>query len=144
MDADVSLRSAFSSMFQNRPLTMGGGDAGAKARQFETSFAAGLNSVIPEMIAGEVQIYAQVFTAQELRDAAAFYRTPSGHAFMTKLPMVMREARPLSASMMPKIFAAAEVDYCRRNNCSESDRALFQRLQTMLSRMGAAAAQESE
>jgi hypothetical protein len=39
-----------------------------------------------------VEVYASVFTVEELRDLVAFYRTPTGQAFVEKMPELTRRS----------------------------------------------------
>ena len=93
----------------------------------------GFEAVMPDLMDAMATLYAKTFTAQELRDALTFYRSPSGQAMMAKMPAVMREAAPLTFSLMPKIAAAAKADYCSHRTCDKTDEALFA---TMESRFG--------
>lgn len=43
-----------------------------------------------------VKLYAEVFTAKELNDITAFYKTPTGQKALQKLPEVMRGAMQLA------------------------------------------------
>jgi len=56
-----------------------------------------------------IALYAETFTEQEMRDLIAFFKTPSGQAFVTKQPEVLRRSMAMSQKMlmrlMPKIQA---------------------------------------
>ena len=47
---------------------------------------------------------------------------------MAKVPVLMRQAMPLSINLMPKIYDVAEKDYCARQPCTDDDHALFRRI----------------
>ncbi len=51
-----------------------------------------VNSRLPEVVEGMASIYAQNFTTAELRDIAAFYRTPTGQKLLEKLPSVAQQS----------------------------------------------------
>ena len=53
-----------------------------------------------EMIAGMVPIYARNFTVSEIRELAAFYRTPLGQKMLARMPALMTESMAVSNSMM--------------------------------------------
>lgn len=55
-----------------------------------------------EVVSEAPRLYAQHFTAQELRDIAAFYRTPAGAKLLTVLPQAMSE---LVANELPRLQA---------------------------------------
>ena len=56
--------------------------------------------VLAEAMKGAPQIYAQHFTAAELRDLTAFYRTPTGAKTLVEMPKVTGE---FAASLMPRL-----------------------------------------
>jgi hypothetical protein len=51
----------------------------------------GMNARVGEIIDQIAGIYGQNFTASELRDAAAFYRSPVGQKILDKQPAMMQE-----------------------------------------------------
>lgn len=63
-----------------------------------------------------LDIYAEVFTAEELNDITAFYESPEGQKFVAKQPeltrLTMQKMQALVAKMMPRIEkeAAAAVE----------------------------------
>ena len=132
MHMDKTLAGVLANMSRSVPGALGTSAADVKARQMRASFGAGMAAVAPQMVDALVEIYARTLTARELRDAIAFDKTASGQAMLTKLPMAMSQFQPLMLRLMPKIWAAAEVDYCGHLTCTEADHALFQRLQARL------------
>jgi hypothetical protein len=52
----------------------------------------GFQSRLGEMTETVAAIYANNFTAAELREVTAFYRGPTGQKFLQKLPSIMQEA----------------------------------------------------
>lgn len=58
------------------------------------------------------QIHAETFTQEEVDGLIAFYRTPTGVAYVDKLPLILQKSiaatQPLMASMMQKIQAATK------------------------------------
>jgi hypothetical protein len=59
-----------------------------------------------------VKIYADTFSQSEIDALVAFYRSPTGHAIIQKLPLAMQNAMSLVqqrlASLMPKIQQMAQ------------------------------------
>ena len=129
MHMDNMLAGVFANMSRSVPNALGTSGSGVKVQQMRASFGAGMAAVAPQMVDALVEIYARTLTAQELRDAIAFDKTASGQAMLTKLPMAMSQFQPLMLRLMPKIWAAAEKDYCGHLACTEADHAIFERLQ---------------
>lgn len=50
-------------------------------------------------------IYAKHFTAGELRQLIAFYRSPLGQKSMRETPLILAESMPLIMAMLPKLQA---------------------------------------
>ena len=57
-------------------------------------------NVLADAMKGAPQIYAQHFTASELKDLTAFYRTPTGVKTLVEMPKVTGE---FAASLMPRL-----------------------------------------
>jgi hypothetical protein len=55
---------------------------------------------LKDVMKGAPAVYAKYFSAQELRDMLAFYRTPTGEKSLKVLPQVMSE---FFASLMPRL-----------------------------------------
>ena len=57
-----------------------------------------------------VQLYRDTFEQEEVDGLLAFYASPTGQAFVNKMPMVMQKSMALSQSLMqsiiPKMTAA--------------------------------------
>jgi hypothetical protein len=56
-----------------------------------------------------INLYAETFSAEELKELIAFYQSPAGKAFMAKQPELMQKSMQLSQKsmmrLMPKIMA---------------------------------------
>lgn len=108
-------------------------DQQSRMEQLVSSMAVGLDATTPEMVELLVDIYARNLTAQEMRDALAFYRTPSGQAMLKKSPALMQLAMKQAALEMqrsaPKIWAAAHVDYCKHRTCDKLDEEMFRHIE---------------
>lgn len=100
-------------------------DQKARARQLMTSMGAGMEAIMPELMDNAATLYAQTFTAQEMRDVIAFYHSPSGKAMLSKMPAIMRQVAPMTMTLMPKIVAAAKADYCSHRTCDKTDDTIF-------------------
>jgi uncharacterized protein len=60
--------------------------------------------LIDEMIAEIIPLYARHFTAAEIRQIAAFYKTPVGAKMLTTMPQVMAESMEIGNRVMaPRI-----------------------------------------
>lgn len=63
--------------------------------------------LMDELLAEIVPLYARYFTAEELRQMAAFYKTPAGTKMMFLTPRISYEAMQISQKIvMPRIAAA--------------------------------------
>lgn len=70
----------------------GGGSAGAKQVEKDfAAFAARFQGYRDQMIEEFAALYAERFTAAELKDIAAFYRTGAGAKFISAMPELMQQ-----------------------------------------------------
>ena len=90
-------------------------DALAKAAKEIPQAAAAFNAtfadpkLMDELIAEIVPLYARHFSVAEIRQIAAFYKTPVGKKMISTMPVVMNEAMQISQKvMMPRIGAAID------------------------------------
>ena len=131
MHLDASLKGVFDNMFQSAANQMADGPNKDKAQAFLHSFSGAFEAHFPELIDGMAQVYARNLSTQELTDSLAFYRSASGQAILAKMPVMMKEALPLSFQMMPKIAADAEADYCAKQTCADAERTVFNRMKAV-------------
>jgi uncharacterized protein len=101
-----------------------------RRRQYLTSYGAGMEAVMPDLMDAMATLYAKTFTAQEMRDTLTFYGSPSGRAMLAKLPTVMHDFAPLMIGLMPKVAAATKADYCSHRTCDQDDEAMFAALES--------------
>ncbi len=66
-----------------------------------------MNARTGEIIEQLATLYANNFTADELREGAAFYRKPTGQKFLAKLPQIFQESMALGQKFGQSV--AAEV-----------------------------------
>lgn len=66
-----------------------------------------------DLVAAAPAIYATYFTADELRDMLAFYRSPTGQKALRVMPNVIADSVRLSADRMPAVVA--EIDQAFRS-----------------------------
>jgi len=52
----------------------------------------GMNSRVNEIVDQITALYARNFTAEELREVTAFYRSPTGQKFLQKVPAITQES----------------------------------------------------
>jgi len=76
---------------------------------FKKRFTAALLEVVPyqELMEWSADLYAERFTASELRELIAFYRTPLGQKISLVLPELMGEVGKKTAGLMPERLPAA-------------------------------------
>lgn len=66
-------------------------------------------SLIDEMLVEIVPMYARHFSAAEIRELAAFYKTPLGAKMLTKMPEILNESVQMSQRLvMPRIGAVID------------------------------------
>jgi hypothetical protein len=137
---DTVLRAAFANMGRSMPQPSSESAADAKVRQLLNSVSAGMDAATPTLVDMMINVTARTFTTQELKELVAFYGSPTGQTMVAKMPGMMQQLTPMIFQMMPKIYAAAETDFCQHQTCTDTDRAMFQHLQASLrARFGAPA-----
>jgi uncharacterized protein len=57
----------------------------------------------PQMLEDAGRIYARHFSAAELNDMIAFYKTPTGKRMVAETPILMRESAQVSAALSARI-----------------------------------------
>ena len=106
------MRAQAASMIQNDASLSAGQkrDAMAKVHKVLTCVAQALNqmfhdpALVDEMLAEMVPLYANNFTAAEIRELTAFYATPLGRKMMTMMPKLSAESMALSQKIvLPRI-----------------------------------------
>jgi hypothetical protein len=131
--AETAMSGAIAQVFRSIPAPPPGSAAGETMRGFGTSLGSAYQAAMPELVDDMARIYARTFTKQELRDVIAFDATPSGQAFVSKTPEMTRQLVPFMLAQMPKIFAAAERDYCARQTCTEAEHKAFEAMRSRVS-----------
>lgn len=93
------------------------GASGAEQTEIKTRLAKVIEIVGQElnwekMKNEQVALYADTFSAQELKDLIAFYKTPAGQVFIEKQPELIKRSMEITQKMLnnliPKIQAMAE------------------------------------
>lgn len=65
--------------------------------------------MLDEIIAETIPLYARHFSAAEIKELAAFYKTPVGAKMLATMPQIMSESMQISQKVvMPRIGAAIE------------------------------------
>lgn len=89
-----------------------------------------MHALIPPIVDITVNLYAENFSEQELRDVLAFQRSPSGQALIRKSPVIMQQAMvkmaPLILADMPKVMDAVMDDVCTEQHCTAEQRKMVQ------------------
>jgi hypothetical protein len=71
-------------------------------------------ALVKDMISWErmepmmVRVYSKVYTADELKDIAAFYRSPPGQKMLAKMPQAMQESMQMLQDLMPRMQQIAQ------------------------------------
>jgi hypothetical protein len=73
----------------------------AAVRQLMGSVKRGFARTMPEMFDAMIPVYADVYTEQELRDVIAFFKTPSGQAYVAKSVQASAAAMEAVSSVIP-------------------------------------------
>jgi hypothetical protein len=100
----------------------------AAVRQLMGSVKRGFARTMPEMFEAMIPVYADVYTEQELRDVIAFFKTPSGQAYVAKSVQASAAAMEAVSSVIPRYVAYTEEDYCSRVECGDAERQMFDRM----------------
>jgi hypothetical protein len=126
MHAETMLQGMMRQLFASMPMVGGGSPKqSAELHQMNESMGAALATIMPDMVHAQAVVYAQTFSAQELKDAITFYSSPSGRALMAKLPEVTQRMMPAIWPLMPKLVDAWATDYCTHVKCDEAHRQMF-------------------
>jgi hypothetical protein len=80
----------------------GGKVDGATASDLRAEFARAVASFTTEMMKEAPAIYAKYYSAQELRDLVAFYKSPTGRKSLQTMPAVLAD---VTALMLPRMEA---------------------------------------
>lgn len=70
--------------------------------------------VIPQMMDATVEIYADAFTVEELREVVAFYESPVGRSMMAKTVMLTQRSNELYGQFVPILEAEMMKRMCSR------------------------------
>ena len=82
-----------------------------QAEELITRLAARTEVILAEELAWDrmkaftLQVYREAFTQREVDDLTAFYESPTGRAFVEKMPVVMAKTMGLMQERMPALMA---------------------------------------
>jgi hypothetical protein len=82
----------------------GGGDAGAKAKQMFDSFIASFQKYRVQMLDDMAALYAERFTAEEMKVVADFYRSGPGAKFVAAMPELMQAGSQIGMAYTQKVM----------------------------------------
>ena len=68
-------------------------------------------TTITKALADTPALYAKYFTAQELSDVMAFYKTPTGKKTIAVMPQLQKEIMTMSASRLPEMMRNMIADF---------------------------------
>jgi len=83
---------------------------GARKKQISERVQAQMMTVIKEELGWErmkdvyVQVYTETFSQEEIEGLIAFYESPAGRAFVTKMPVVMQKSMAMTQQRMAPIM----------------------------------------
>ncbi len=85
-----------------------------------------INSLFPKIIDDMTEVYAEDFTADELRDMLGFMKSSTGQAMIHKLPTIMQQLMtrmvPLINTEIPKLATHMVDDVCADQHCTADQR----------------------
>ena len=90
----------------------------AQEAEIDALFQQNMAGPLVEIMEGQVEIMADLFTLTQIEDLYAFYMTPSGRAVMQKLPQLAEAQMPLISElvgermqeMLPEIMDILEIE----------------------------------
>ena len=98
----VIMKTIKPAIVQNRPDVERGFDA------LMPALMAGMQARMGELVDAVVAVYASNFSADEMRAATAFYRTPAGQKFLQKNPLVAQQTMLLGQKFGQSVGAEAQ------------------------------------
>jgi hypothetical protein len=133
MHLERLLNGVLEGMLKSMPM----GDDADKANRLRSSMEVGFRAIMPDIKHAQSAVYARVFTAQELRDATAFYSSPSGQSFLAKAPEAATQGIATMWPLMPKMVDAMQADYCSHVKCGQPEEKMFAEMREAYAKMGA-------
>lgn len=113
MNMKDSIESSFAMVKQMIPAQMERMKQTVGDTNMSANVSAGTGKMI-DMIAEEmswnkmkdeyITLYAETFTEQEMKDTIAFYKSPTGQAFVKKQPELMKRSMEISQKQMMRIM----------------------------------------
>lgn len=107
MGADKQLDGMFQAIGQGMAQgaqTAGGGDAAAKAKQGFDQFIARFNQYRSQMLDDMAALYAERFSAEEMKAVADFYRGGPGAKFIASMPELMQAGSQIGMAYTQKVM----------------------------------------
>ena len=66
-----------------------------------------------------IKVYAEIFTVEELRDIVAFYKTPTGQAFIRKTPKLLEQSMQVAQRHLQNV--APKIQELRKQMIEEAE-----------------------
>lgn len=107
MGSDKQLDGMFQAVGQGMAQSAqatGGADAAAKAKQMLDSFIARFQQYRAQMLDEMAALYAERFTAEELKSVADFYRGGPGAKFIASMPELMQAGSQIGMAYTQKVM----------------------------------------
>jgi hypothetical protein len=103
----------------------GSAEAEARRKVFADAQADATARMVPKLIDIMVDAYARNFTARELADLLAFYRSPTGRSMVAKTPQLMRSVTGELVALMPGVRHDMGEEVCAKITCTPAERTAF-------------------
>lgn len=81
-----------------------GGDAARATAAVDEVIMPALREALPQMVAGNAEIWARHYTVAELRQLREFYATPLGRKTLELTPVMAQETMQMVQTLMPRIL----------------------------------------
>ena len=76
-----------------------------------------MNNFADRLYAGEVELYARHFTEAQLTDLIAFYKSPTGQAFVHESAILTQERNALSRQLASEVLRRIVTNFCGKAPC---------------------------
>ncbi len=123
-----ALRTATRSLTSTLGVQLGtamGARDGEHAHAMVAAVQDGLASITPELQTEAVSRIARGFTADQLAEMLAFYRTPTGALAARRLPLILQGTVGSVLTYLPDMMKGIEDSYCSRVRCTRAERKAF-------------------
>lgn len=103
------------------------GMSGSARLAFDEVMAEVMQTTMARMFDGMTEVYADIYTYEELAALVAFYESPVGQSIMEKAPLATPYIIELMNEIMPDMMRQMVDGMCDRMECTPEERRLIQR-----------------